>query len=380
MKILFLSPEAVPFAKTGGLADVAGSLPLALKRLGADVRLVLPYYRLLREENVESRPLIEDLPVPLGKARLTCSIGEARTKEGIPVYLVAREDLYDRPHLYGTAAGDYYDNLERFTFFARAALRTAAELDFRPGLIHCHDWQTGLAPALLRGPDGKSSILRGTPVLFTIHNIGYQGIFPGERFSVTGLSREDFFRMEGLEFWGNISLLKAGIVYADALTTVSPTYAKEILTPEYGMGMEGILATRRGALHGILNGVDYSLWNPAGDARIPRNYTSEDLAGKRSCKEALIREMGLDPRLDERPLLAMITRLNTQKGLDLILEVLDDILDLDTGLVFLGAGDEGIQDALREAAVARPGRVGLRVGFDEGLAHRIMAGADILLI
>jgi starch synthase len=186
--------------------------------------------------------------------------------------------------------------------------------------------------------------------------------------------------MEGLEYWGGISLLKAGIVYADAVTTVSPTYAKEILSSEYGMGMEGILARRKGDLHGILNGVDYTLWHPVRDARIPGNYSPEDLSGKGRCKTALIRETGLDPRLEGRPLLGMISRLSTQKGLDLLLKILDDILDMDAGLVILGSGDESLEAALKAAAGARAGRLGLCLGFDEGLAHRIMAGADLLLI
>lgn len=380
MKILFLSPEATPFAKTGGLADVAGSLPAALKRLGADVRLILPYYRVVREGNFEIRPLFENLDVPLGKERLKANVLETQTEDAVPVYLVEREDLYDRPNLYGSATGDYYDNLERFTFFAYAALRIAESLPFRPHVIHCHDWQTGLVPAILKGPYKDSSNLAGTPSVITLHNLGYQGLFPAGRLPVTGLPEEKFLHPEGLESWGKISLLKAGIVYSEAITTVSPTYAQEIQTPEYGMGMEGTLVHRRTLLHGILNGVDYRLWDPARDPNIAANYSSREMGGKKRCRESLVQDMGLDTSLKSRPLLGMISRLDTQKGLDLLVQILDDVLALEVGLVILGSGDKRIQQGIQEAAARHPGRVGLKIGFDEALAHRIMAGADVFLI
>jgi starch synthase len=379
-RILFLSPEAVPFAKTGGLADVSGALPAALEALGVDVRLVLPFYRTVREKGFKTGPPLKDLSVPLGKESLRAHVFETRTEEGLPVYLVEREDLYDRPNLYGNAGGDYYDNLERFTFFCHAALRLTTALSFHPDVIHCHDWQTGLVPALVQGPYKNDPDLAGTPAVFTVHNLGYQGIFPADRLPVTGLSRDDFFHVDGLEFWGSISLLKAGIVYSDVITTVSPAYSREIQTPEYGMGMEGVLKKRRASLHGILNGIDYRIWNPATDAHISANYSPGRMAGKGRCKDALISEMGLDPSLAKRPILGMISRLDAQKGLDLLVEILDDILALDAGLVVLGSGDEEIQQALRETSGRYPGRVGLFLGLNEPLAHRIMAGVDLFLI
>ena len=380
LKIWFLASEATPFAKTGGLADVAGSLPAALKSSGADVRLVLPLYRTVREKGLKVRRLPESLEIPLGEVSLPAALFETRTADGVPVYLIGREDLYDRPNLYGNGRGDYYDNLERFAFYCHGALRMAEVLPFRPDVVHCHDWQTGLVPALLRGPYGGSPNFAGTASVFTIHNIGYQGLFPAEKLPVTGLSRPDFFHPEGIEYWGRISLLKAGMVYAGAITTVSPMYAREIRTPEYGMGMEGVLQHRRASLHGILNGVDYRAWDPARDSHLPAAYSPTNLAGKRECKQALLREMGLDPSLVGRPLAGMISRLDAQKGLDLLLEILDDLLGLDVGLVVLGAGDERIQQALKRSAEKWPGRVGLKLGFDEPLAHRIMAGTDMFLI
>jgi starch synthase len=380
IKVLFLSPEAVPFAKTGGLADVAGSLPQALNRLDLDIRLVLPLYTMVRHSKIKMHLLFNDVKVPLGGTLLSVRVWEAQTPGEVPVYFIEREDMFDRPHLYGTALGDYHDNLERFTVYSHGALRIAEELSFTPDVIHCNDWQSGLVPALLAGPYSTSPFVGKARTIFTIHNLGYQGIFPAEKLYLTGLTRETCFHPEGLEFWGKISLLKAGIVYADSITTVSSTYAKEIQTDDYGMGMEGILHHRRSSLTGILNGADYHVWNPADDSNLAVPYSLKKIAGKRRCKEALIKEMHLDRSLTTQPLLAMISRLDTQKGLDLLIKILDDILSLNAGLVILGTGEASIQEALKTTAINNPGRVALTVGFDEPLAHRIIAGADMLLI
>jgi starch synthase len=326
------------------------------------------------------RPLLDNLEVPLGKEKITADVLETKTADDVPVYLIERDDMYDRSNLYGNARGDYYDNLERFTFFAHAALRIAEAISFKPDVIHCHDWQTGLVPALLKGPYSGESPRDGTPSVFTIHNIGYQGIFPEEKVPVTGLPKSHFFHAEGLEFWGEMSLLKAGIVYSEAITTVSPKYAEEIQTPQYGMGMEGVLRQKRASLHGILNGVDYRLWDPSRDSHIAAKYSAQEMQGKGQCKEALIEEMGLDPSIQERPLLAMISRLDTQKGVDLLVKILKKILELDLGLVILGSGHEKIQQAIQKGVERHRGRVALFIGLDEPLAHRIMAGADIFLI
>lgn len=380
LKVLFLSPEAVPFAKTGGLGDVAGSLPPALRRLGVDVRVVLPLYSMVKRSGAEMRLIREDLKVPLGDALLTAGVWESHLAENTPLYLVDREDLFGRPSLYGTPAGDYYDNLERFSFYAHAALRLAEDLSFCPDLIHCHDWQAGLVPALVKGPYRRGSCVGRARTVFTIHNLGYQGIFSPEKLPLTGLSPEDYFHMEGFEYWGKISLLKAGMVYADMITTVSPSYAREIQTESYGLGMDGILRQRKSTLFGILNGVDYGIWDPARDTHLPASYSVRKMTGKRDCKKGLIKEMGLDPALDSRPLLGVISRLDAQKGIDLLVAALPDILALDAGLVILGSGEASIQEALRKAARDNPGRVGLTIGFNDPLAHRIMGGADLFLI
>jgi starch synthase len=380
LKVLFLAPEVVPFAKTGGLADVAGALPFALRSLGAEVRLVLPLYRTIREGDFQLEPFMEDIEIPLGNHTLKAAVKESRLDDGISVYLIDREDLYDRPNLYGNASGDYYDNLERFSFYAHAVLRLMRSISFSPDIIHCHDWQTGLIPALLKGPYRYNRLMSDTPTVFTIHNLGYQGIFPSEKLPVTGLPKEDFFHIDGIEFWGNISLLKAGIMYSEAVTTVSPSYALEIQTHEFGMGMDGVLKRRKEVLYGILNGIDHDIWNPEKDRHLPAAYSTKEMAGKARCKAALIQETGLDPAISEKPLLGMITRLDIQKGLDLLVNILDDLMSLDLGLVVLGSGDEGISYVIQEAADRYTGRINLTKGFNEPLAHRIMAGADIFLI
>lgn len=380
LKVLFLSPEAVPFAKTGGLADVAGSLPGALKHLGIDIRIILPLYKMIKQSDIRIKPIIDDLKIPLGGEKLTARVWEAKGIGKVPTYFLERDDLFDRPNLYGNAQGDYYDNLERFSFYCHGALRIAEKISFAPDLIHCNDWQSGLVPALLTGPYAKNSFVGKARSIFTIHNLGYQGIFPAEKLWITGLPRDNFLRMEGLEFWGNISLLKAGIVYSDAITTVSPTYARQIQVNGYGMGMEGILHHRKSSLHGILNGVDYKVWNPATDSHITNKYSPRKLEGKNLCKESLIKEMNLNKSLNQKPLLGMISRLDFQKGIDLLVKILDNILSLDVGLVVLGAGNSSIQRALSKAAEKNPGKAGITFGFDEPLAHRIMAGTDMFLI
>jgi len=380
LKVLFLSSEVLPFAKTGGLADVAGALPLALKSRGVDVRAVMPYYRAVKNAEHEVTRLIKDLEVPFGDKTLRADIFESKFGNDVPIYLVEREDMFDRPNLYGNSKGDYYDNLERFSFFSHAALKIAQRLGFIPDIIHCHDWQTGLVPALIKGPYRQGSFFSTTATVFTIHNIGYQGLFPPEKLPMTGLSGSQFFHPEGLEYWGNGSLLKAGITYSDAVTTVSPTYSKEILSHEQGFGMEGVVLSRSKSLFGILNGIDYEEWNPNKDAHLACCYSLTTMGNKRKCKQDLLKEIGFDRSMLQRPLIGMVTRLDKQKGLDILLEAFEDIVELDVALVILGSGDEKIEKALENIADMHPDRFAVHKGFNNPLAHRIMAGADMLLV
>jgi starch synthase len=380
MSIFTVASEAIPYAKTGGLADVAGTLPSCLTRAGADLFMVLPYYRGIRKMGLPAVLALDTLDVDLGGMVLPSRVWRHEREDGVVCFFIEREDLFDRPNLYGTARGDYYDNMERFSYFCRATLHLLRELKMRPHIIHCHDWQTGLIPALLKGPFSDMAGRGGSRCVFTIHNIGYQGIFPADKISLTGLDKALFFHPEALEYWGRISLLKAGILYSDSVTTVSPTYAKEILTPSMGMGLEGVLAKRRESLRGILNGVDYRVWDPSKDKELPWNYGPGHMEGKKMCKKGLTAEMGLDPEMEKRPLMAMISRMDKQKGFDLLMEVLDHIMDLKAGLVILGEGGRDIEQALRGYSERHKGKMSLTIGFDESLAHRIMGGADIFLI
>jgi starch synthase len=379
MKVWFLSPEVEPFAKTGGLADVAGSLPRALHSLGVDVRVGLPYYRVIKDRNIPATQTVNGMEIPLGDLMLPCKVLETRTKEGIPVYLFEREDLFDRPQLYGNADGDYYDNLERFSFFCRGAILFAKRTGFSFDVVHCHDWQTGLVPAYIKSVYRNDPFFSNAASVFTIHNIGYQGLFPRAKLDVCGIPSWEF-HPDGIEYWGNISLLKAGLVYSDVLTTVSPRHGEEIQTPEFGRGMEGVLKKRVRDLHGILNGADYSVWDPAGDSHIPVLYGPGTMEGKKKDKLALVEEMGLTPSLMARPVLGMISRLSSQKGCGLLAEILEKLMKLGVGLVILGAGEEKYETILVRLAERHRGSMAVRIGFDDPLAHRIMAGADMLLV
>jgi starch synthase len=379
MNVLFLSSEVAPYAKTGGLADVAGSLPGALKRLGINTSVGLPLYRSVKEGSFQRQIVFKGLEVPLAGQRLVGNVHATETEDGVPVYFFEREDLFDRPNLYRTAEEDYYDNLERFAFFSRAALLFARSTGIDFDVIHCHDWQTGLVPAYLSTLFRTDPFFSSTATLFTIHNIGYQGLFAHDKLSVCGLPPETY-HPEGLEYWGAISLLKAGIIYSDAITTVSPTYSREIQTSEFGLGMEGILQNKSAALHGILNGADYSVWDPATDPHIASNYDSDHLPEKIVNKAALLKETGLEPALLERPVLGITTRLSRQKGCDLLLPILEELARMKVGLVILGEGEERYETGLREAAERYRGTFSVTIGFDEALAHRIMAGVDLFLV
>ena len=380
LKILFIASEAYPFAKTGGLADVGGALTGALKQLGADVRVVMPFYETVRKGGFECSRLIEKMEVPLGSRRLAADVYQTHSEAGVPVYLIRREDFYDRPNLYGPPGDEYYDNLERFSYLAHAAIQVGRNLSFRPDVVHCHDWQTGLVAPLLKGPYGDLFEFRNVPIVFTIHNLRFQGRFPKEKLPVTGLPEKQFFHSDGVEFWGDVSLLKAGIVYSDAVTTVSPTYAYEIQNTEFGEGMDGVLRSRHEDLFGILNGVDYRTWNPETDTHLPAHFTPDDLTGKERCKSYLVNELGLNSAMVERPLLGVVSRLDKQKGFDLLCRILDDPSLERCGFAILGSGESSIQSELANAAKVHRGRVALRLGYDEPLAHRIIAGSDMLLI
>jgi len=371
VRVLFCVSEAVPLAKTGGLADVGGALPAALAELGTDVRLAMPRYRSIASTGWRTASAVE---VSLGSERIPVTIVDGKMPDtGVPLWLVDQPRMFDRDGLYGEGGRDYPDNLARFTCFCRALLAWLEHGTWRPDLIHCNDWQTALIPAVLAaGPAPRP------PALLTIHNLAYQGLFPADQFPVTGLPAS-MYSMDALEFWGQINLLKGGLVFSDLLNTVSETYAREIQTAEFGAGLDGVLRDRADDLFGILNGVDYRVWDPAHDPLIPARYTIDDLTGKRIGKEHLQREFGLYERPDI-PLIGMVTRLVDQKGLDLVASGADEIISMGAQLVVLGAGDPRHEQFLEEMARRHRRRVGVRIGFDNALAHRIEAGADLFLM
>ncbi len=374
-KILMVASEAAPFSKTGGLADVAGALPAALKKRGEETAVVVPLYRGTRAR--ETAKVYEDLRVWLGGRAYSGSIRKAVERD-VPFYLVDCPLLYDRDGFYGDSRGDFPDNHIRFAVLSQAALAVVRYL-FRPQVIHCHDWQTALVPAYLRTLLAGDPTFMGMKTVFTIHNLGYQGICARECLPETGLD-SSVFTPEGLEFYGKVNLLKAGLIYSDALTTVSPKYAKEIQTPEYGFGLDGVLRARAGVLAGILNGADYSEWSPETDRHIPARYSAADLSGKAVCKRELLAEFGFPEEACGRPLIGIVSRFTLQKGFDLIAEIASQLAGEDLSLVALGTGEPRYEKLFADLASAHPGRIAARIAYDDGLAHRIEAGSDIFLM
>ncbi len=377
ISVIMVASEATPYSKTGGLADVAGSLPLALKRLGCRVTLFLPYYRETALRCVEVEPTGLRVTVPLGVREIEAEVLKAVDTE-VPTYFIKRDEFFDRGGLYGTPEGDYFDNIERFAFFSRAVHETLRERRFEPDIIHCNDWQTGLIPAYLKGLYKNDLCFSRTATVLTIHNIAYQGIFAPELYPLTGLSPA-LFNPEGCEFWGRLNLLKAGIIYADGLSTVSSAYSQEIQTLEYGYGLEGVIQKRKAVLKGILNGVDYNEWDPSTDKLIPANYSADDLSGKDTCRKALLKEFGLKLRKGT-PLVGMVSRLAGQKGFDILIEAIDELMSLDMGLVILGSGDKGYQEALKAISARYPHKLSVKIAFDARLSHLVEAGSDIFLM
>lgn len=378
-KIMYVSPEVVPFAKTGGLADVSGTLPKHLKQLGCDARIVLPFYRVIREQRLPQVTIIEEMEVPSKGSNLKAKIKQINLEGVIPVYFITCDEFYDRENLYGDSEGDYPDNAERFIFFCRSILELSKRIGFRPDIIHCNEWQTGLIPAYLKTLYKKDPFFTNTKTVFTIHNIAYQGIFTKKIFEKCCLP-DDLFCDTGVEYYGKVNFMKAGIVYADIINTVSQKYSKEIQTKEYGCGLQDILKGRSDYLFSVLNGVNYDEWNPETDAFIVTNYNKNNTSGKIACKEDLLRHFTLPLSLMKRPLLGIITRLAEQKGIDLLLEAIDRLMAFNVGFVLLGLGEERYHRQFLNYARRYPERIGICIAYDNVLAHKIEAGVDIFLM
>lgn len=371
-KILFASSEAYPLIKTGGLGDVSGSLPTALKTLHQDIRLVLPAYHSVLEQKGRTKTIAQ-MTLPMGRVNI---LERLLPGTRLKVWLVECPPYFDRPGnpYQGPNGLPWPDNAERFALFCQAICGLAldqAGLNWQPDLVHCNDWQTGLVPALLSLHEKRPA------TLFTIHNLAYQGLFPETTFSALDLPWS-FWSPHALEFYGQLSFMKGGVVFADRISTVSPTYAEEIQTPEFGCGLDGLLRHRRDRLSGILNGVDKN-WNPAHDPALIKNYSLRDPKGKQDNKKALRQELQL-PESRRTPLLAFIGRLVEQKGIDMLLEILPEIVRLPAQITFLGSGEKRYEQALQQLAQRYPEQIAARIGFDEALAHRIEAGADMFLM
>ncbi|AEB08971.1 glycogen synthase GlgA [Desulfobacca acetoxidans] len=378
LHIMFVVSEAVPFAKTGGLADVAGSLPLALSRAGMHLSVVMPLYGVIKQGNFTLTKELTDLEVAFDFFKLTFDVYRADV-EGVSFYFIERDEFFERRQLYGTPKGDYFDNLERYTFLAKTLLPVCQALNLNPDIIHCHDWQSALVPVYLREKWREAECFAQTASVFTIHNLAYQGLFRKEKYHLLDLD-PSLFSIDGLEFYDQINFLKAGILWADAITTVSRQYSREIQTPEFGCGLEGVLQSRAASLTGIVNGVDYRTWNPASDKLIAAPFSPGNLAGKTKNKKALMEAFLLDAKLLEAPLFGMVSRLADQKGLDLLSAILPELMAAKATLVILGTGEEKYHQLLTEAAQKYRGQLGIKIAFDNQLAHLIEAGADMFLM
>ncbi|VVM07247.1 starch synthase [Methylacidimicrobium cyclopophantes] len=371
MNLLFAATELSPYAKTGGLADVLAALPAALRHRGHSVACVLPLFRSIRETLPGLRPTDLVLHAPLGTGTQSARIWEGRTDRDIRLFLVEKDEFFDRTYLYGPPGKDYADNASRFFFFSKIIPLLAQHIRPAPQILHLHDWHTGLVPAYIRA--GHLPFR----TVFTIHNLAYQGHFWGLDFPLTNLP-PDYFSPAGIEFHQHINCLKAAIVFADRLTTVSPRYAQEIQTEEFGCGLADVLRLRKYKLTGILNGADYSRWDPRNDPALPVPYSASNLSGKQHAKDLLAKQLGWAPF--RTPLFCAISRLTEQKGIPLLLEIRDELMKEEGRLVVLGEGDPELQERLRNLARELPDRIQVRIGFDEAFAHLLTAAADFLLM
>jgi len=377
LKVVFVASEGVPFSKTGGLADVVGALPKALAALGHELEVILPRYRATKPGPVV--PHAQSLTLPLGAAFKFASVQDGGRNHNVQTWLVDCPEYFDREHLYQLKGEDYPDNAQRFAAFSLAALEFLKHSATPPDIIHCHDWQSALVPIYLRNLYREDGYFENTSVMFTIHNLGYQGLFPPHILPQISL-HAGLFTIDGLEFYGMVNLLKGGIIFSDFITTVSRKYAEEIQTREFGYGLEGVLRSRADDLEGIVNGVDYDDWNPATDKLIAANYTPANLAGKETCKKALLAKMGMQSPILGRPVLGIVSRFASQKGFDLIASIAEQLAALDLYVVALGAGEPAHEELFRTMAARYPEKFLVKIGYDNTLAHQIEAGSDMFLM
>jgi starch synthase len=378
LKILFTSSEVTPFAKTGGLADVSASLPAALASLGYQVRIVMPLYRSVMDADYNLKPLGKSVEIPFRGQSQKAKVFYSKLGRNLLIYFIKKDEFFDRSMLYGTSEGDYFDNADRFIFFSQAVLHLSRLVGFKPDIIHCNDWQTSLIPVYLESLYRNDPFFHNTRTVLTIHNLAYQGVFPKEYMAVSRLPSE-LFSIKGLEYYGRMNFLKGGVVFSDIITTVSEKYAQEIQTPEYGYKLDGVLRDRSDDIFGVLNGVDYSEWSPDTDSYIAANYNAKDLSGKRKCKKDLMKIYNLKGPA-EVPVIGIISRLAGQKGFDILAKAMNDMMKLDLFLVLLGQGEGRYEKQFFQLGKKYSGRFGVKIAFDNILAHKIEAGSDMFLM
>jgi starch synthase len=379
MKIVHVASELYPYVKTGGLADAVGSLTSTLADKGHDVAVFVPGYRSAVDHADLARAEQRlGLRVEMADRVYTGDVRVLPVKKGLTVYFIKREEFFDRRLPYGNGERDYEDNDARFVFFCKAVVEVMRTAEIRADVVHSHDWQAALVPLLVRYEERRSGISFAMKTVFTIHNIAFQGIFPMRSFALTNLP-DELLGIDGFEYYGQINLMKGGILFADRVTTVSPRYAREIQTPEFGCGLEGVIGTRADDVVGLINGIDTRVWNPAKDRLLPARYAVHDLTGKPMCRAALLKRQGLDESF-KGPVFGMVCRLTAQKGLDLLLAAKDFFVEQDCRLIVLGTGEKRFEDALRDLAQAYPKKIALSLKHDEEMSHLIEAGADFFLM
>ena len=376
MHIAFAASECVPFSKTGGLADVVGALPRALVSLGHQVSVYLPLYR--QTKLTDTQTVVGSITIPFDDHYRFCSVVTGGNHSGVRFYFVDYPPFFDREALYGTSSGDYPDNAERFALFSRAVLE-ASKIVGVPHVFHCHDWQSALVPVLLRTQYLEDPAFRQVGTVFTIHNMGYQGLFPPETLPLLGLPW-DLFTISKMEFFGNVNFLKGALVHADFVTTVSRKYSQEIQTAEFGFGLEGVLRDRASTVSGILNGVDYDQWSPETDKFIAARYSPQDLSGKRKCKEDLLAVYGMAEADRRLPVIGIVSRFAAQKGFDLIAQIMDRLAREEMIVVALGAGDKPYEEMFQRMNKQFPQKIAVKVAYDNAIAHKIEAGSDMFLM
>ncbi len=379
MKIVHAASEMFPFVKTGGLADYAGSLTKALSRFGHEVAVFIPGYRIVLDHpelaRAESRLVIR---VEMGDEFLSGEVIVLQLAKRLTLYVIRRDEFFDRRQPYGFGGRDYDDNDRRFIYFAKSVVEVLRIIDFKADILHCHDWQTGLTPLMLRYEEGRLRETLALKTIFTIHNISFQGVFPHRSFSYTGLPA-DVLAVDGIEFYGQMSMMKGGILFADQVTTVSPNYSREICTPEFGFGLDGVIRSRADDLTGLINGVDMDVWNPKTDTLLPARYSVKDLSGKKTCRQHLLRAHRFDADF-EGPVFGMVCRLSEQKGIDLLLESIDFFVENDCRLIILGRGEKKYERALSDVVEKLPDKVSLSLVLDEEMSHLVEAGSDFFLM